>query len=462
MAGIFKNDKFVLLLLCLVYIGISYNVESPTIDTLALMGWLGISQLVFSLIAWMKRGNQFLSPYILFLLTLYMFSYGQSFLWAFGLESERTLIGFYGITIPEIFKAQIWTIVMLAFFQIGASYYVDNYVHNYNVDNVAADTTNKLKRIGWILFVVSVIPYTSETIQDLIISMTKGYGAIYGAGKVGFDNIAGFIADYFMPSVICLFIVYRNNRVMRNFLLSIIGLNIIAILLTGGRSNAVILMSLVLIMYNYLVRRFTRKWIIVGVVGGFFLLQILAVVANVRTDAGRSASVSEVKLENNGAVDAVAEMGSTMFCLIKSQDIVPSKEDYRYGKSYLYSFTTIIPNLGFWAIHPATKESNLGDWLTAELGLGYGTGFSMCAEAYVNFGYLCFLAFFFWGIFLAKVFGRIEISVKTTDYALLAFLLILFWFFLKLPRNNFINLVRPIFFVAGPIYLYCKKITTRK
>lgn len=150
-----------------------------------------------------------------------------------------------------------------------------------------------------------------------------------------------------------------------------------------------------------------------------------------------------------------------MFCLIKTRNLVPEKQDYRYGKSYLYAFTSIIPNLGFWDIHPAKKEANLSDWLTDSLGLDYGTGFSMCAEAFANFGYLGFIAFFFWGWFMASILGKIEWSVQTRNYAQMAFLLILFWFFLTLPRNNFINLIRPIFFVAGPIYLYCTKFSKR-
>ena len=166
-------------------------------------------------------------------------------------------------------------------------------------------------------------------------------------------------------------------------------------------------------------------------------------------------------LKVNGAVDAVAEMGGTMFCLIKTMNLVPDYQDYRYGKSYVYAFTSLIPNFGFWEIHPAKKESNLSEWLTNSLGLNYGTGFSMCAEAYANFGYLCFIVFFLWGWFIEGLFGRIETSIIRKDYALLAFLLILFWFFLTLPRNNFINLVRPLFFIAGPIYLYCGKLKVK-
>lgn len=457
----FNREKILLILICIVYAIIGYTTDRPTMNSLSMMGWFGLIQLIYCIISWIKRGNQFISPYIIFLLSLYVFSFGQSFLWAFDLEFDRTLINFYGITIPEIFDAQVLTLIMLAFFHIGASFWMTKRNTYANSLSISVDYTPQLKRIGWLLFIVSAIPYASETIHDMVISMTKGYGAVFGEGKVGLDNLTSFISGYFIPSVICLFIVYKDYKVVRSFFLGILLLNVAAILITGGRSNAVILLSLLIIMYHYLVKQFTRKWILVGGVGALLLLQVLAYVANVRTERDRNVDFDGIKIESNAAVDAIAEMGGTMFCQIKTMELVPSYEPYRYGKSYLYSFTTLIPNFGFWAIHPAKKESNLGDWLTDALGLGYGTGFSMCAEAYANFGYFGFIIFFFWGWFLASVFGKIELSAQTKNYALMAFLLILYWYFLKLPRNNFINLVRPLFFVAGPIYLYCTKLDKR-
>lgn len=444
-----------------VYTIIGCITDNPTIHSLSMMGWFGIIQLVYCIICWMKRGNQFISPYIVFLLTLYVFSYGQSFLWAFGLEFERTLIGFRGVIIPEIFKAQVLTIIMLAFFQIGASYYCIK-IKNINNNAISANVTFRFKKIGWILFAISVLPYSIETYSNMLLSLTSGYGALYGGtAKIGLANWSGIIADYCIPSLICLYIAYRQHPLMRRIITLFFLINIIAILITGGRTFAVILLALVIILYNYLVKRFTRKWLVVGCFGVFFLLQILSYVASVRTESGRGASMESVRIENNGAVDAVAEMGGTMFCLIKTMNLVPEHQSYRYGRSYMYAFTSVIPNLGFWDIHPAKKEANLSDWLTDSLGLDYGTGFSMCAEAYANFGYLCFVVFFFWGRFIASLFGKIEISAQMHNYALMAFLLILFWFFLTLPRNNFINLIRPVFFIAGPIYLYCTKKSRR-
>lgn len=469
LAMLFRQEKIILILLCVVYTLIGYYAEQPFKSHLGLMGWLGTIQLVYCVMSWVKRGNQFISPYIIFLLSLYVFSFGQSFLWAFGLEAKRTLIGYYGITVSDIFYAQVLTLIMLAFFHIGASFWFTRNIgqvseqieieSDTNEETYVDDRTFRLRQIGWLIFVISVVPYTMETIQNLITSMSMGYGALYrGEEKIGMDNMAGFVSDFFIPSVICLFISYKNNKWIRRFFLGVLSLNIVAILLIGGRSNAVILLAILIILYNYLIKKIDKKWFFVGVFGIFLLLQILTFIANIRSEKGRTVNISNIKFESKAAADAVAEMGGTMFCLIKTMDIVPNKQSYRYGKSYLYSFTTLIPNLGFWKIHPAKKESNLGVWLTNYLHLGYGTGFSMCAEAYVNFGYFSFIVFFIWGWFLASIFGKIEMTARTQNYVLMAFLLILFWYFLKLPRNSFINLVRPIFFVAGPIYLYCTKI----
>lgn len=456
MDALFRSDRSILIIFSFISLLVGWGTPSPTLESLSLMGWICMFQFLYSIISWIKKGNQLLSPYIIFLITLYVFSTGQSFLWALGFESKRTLIGFYGVTIDEIFKAQIFTQIMLAFFQIGASTFMAKIlVIRIPKETIVIDS-NKLKKVGWILFIISVMPYSQMIIMRLLLSLSQGYGALFELEeKVGFDNLGGFIADYFIPSIICLFIAYRKNKPMRSFITIVLIVNIIAILITGGRSNAVILIALLLVMYNYLVRKFERKTIFLGIFGAFFLLQILAYVGSARSEHGRSSNFNELKFEDNAAIDAIAEMGSTMFCLIKTQNLVPDKFDYKYGKSYAYSFATLIPNIGIWEIHPAKKESNLSNWLTETLGLSFGTGYSMCAEAYINFGYFCFVAFFFWGYFLANIFGKIEFSAKTGDLATLAFLLILFWFFLKLPRNNFINLVRPIFFVAGPIYLYC-------
>jgi len=202
-----KQEKIILLIMSVVYAIIGFTTEAPSMSSLSIMGWLGLLQIVYSIVSWIKRGNQFVSPYVIFLIALYVFSFGQSFLWAFGLEPERTLVGYQGITILSIFNAQVLTLIMLALFHVGASFYLTRQKRGKNISYMGTDYSKRLKQIGWSLFLLSLGPYITETINDMILSLTKGYGAIYeGESAVGLDNWSGFLAGYFIPSVICLFI----------------------------------------------------------------------------------------------------------------------------------------------------------------------------------------------------------------------------------------------------------------
>lgn len=141
-----------------------------------------------------------------------------------------------------------------------------------------------------------------------------------------------------------------------------------------------------------------------------------------------------------------------MFCQIWTADILSKTNDYRYGSSYAYTMTSIIPNFGFWKIHPAKKHANLGEWLTEQKGLSFGTGYSMVAEAYINFWMFGALMMMFLGFGLTKFFGMLGNAINGHNVAFTAFILVLFWFGLSIPRNSFIGVIRAIFYFALPIY----------
>lgn len=452
-------DRVIFIISCIASLVVGLAVDAPNFNMLRLYGIWGCLSLALSIYTWKKRGNDVISPYIVFLVVLYTFSMGQSLLYAINVVSDRDLDGFWGITSRDIFEGEWLSLCMLSMFHVGALCVKDKVritdAHDCNQYDIS---NNKLKSVGWFLFIISVYFYVKKSITDLVFSLTFGYGALYErTADIGIAHIDAFFVDLFIPSLLCLYISYNQNKRIRNFVTSIFVFNILTILMTGGRSNAVILISILLILYNTLIRKFNKRDFVFIGIGGIVLLSVLSFISSTRNDAGRSFSNANVEVSNNAAFDAVAEMGSSMMCLIWTEKQIPAGEDYRYGKTYLYSFTTIIPNLGFWDIHPAKKESNMGDWLTEKIGVSFGTGYSMCAEAYANFGYLGILAFFFLGYFFAYIFGLINTAKSRHDYVLLAFLLIIFWFALKLPRNSFINIIRPFFYYAGPIYLYCKR-----
>ncbi|WP_370788687.1 O-antigen polysaccharide polymerase Wzy [Bacteroides nordii] len=457
-----KKIRVLLVLLTLTFGILCYSelVSNIDFEILRVMGLLGTIQLFYSVWSWKSIGREIINPYVFFLLALYLFSFGQSFLYIFNIVSEkRDLLGFQGITIDEIFNAQKMTLFMLSFFHIGAICFVRNKKELLNTSYNNINYIYRIRKLGWFLFVVSIIPYYWDLIETLLISMASGYGAIYERNAaIGISQIDKYIADYFIPSLICLFVGYSNDKRVKSLVIGICTVNIVAILLTGGRTPAVILVALLILLYHYCVKKISFKGILVLSIFSFLFLSLLSVVSYLRSQEERSieAYLRYDVSGNNAAVDALAEMGGTMFCLIKTKDIVPLYENYRYGRSYLYSFTTFIPNIGFWEIHPAKREANLGEWLTNALRLSYGTGYSMCAEAYINFGGCCWIIMFFLGGLFGNLLG-IENKRLKEDLALLIFSLIIFWFCLKITRNSFIGFVRIFFYYALPAYYIIKK-----
>lgn len=457
-----KKIRVLLVLLTLTFGILCYSelVSNIDFEILRVMGLLGAIQLFYSVWSWKSIGREIINPYVFFLLALYLFSFGQSFLYIFNIVSEkRDLLGFQGITIDEIFNAQKMTLFMLSFFHIGAICFVRNKKELLNTSYNNINYIYRIRKLGWFLFVVSIIPYYWDLIETLLISMASGYGAIYERNAaIGISQIDKYIADYFIPSLICLFVGYSNDKRVKSLVIGICTVNIVAILLTGGRTPAVILVALLILLYHYCVKKISFKGILVLSIFSFLFLSLLSVVSYLRSQEERSieAYLRYDVSGNNAAVDALAEMGGTMFCLIKTKDIVPLYENYRYGRSYLYSFTTFIPNIGFWEIHPAKREANLGEWLTNALRLSYGTGYSMCAEAYINFGGCCWMIMFFLGGLFGNLLG-IENKRLKEDLALLIFSLIIFWFCLKITRNSFIGFVRIFFYYALPAYYIIKK-----
>lgn len=448
----------ILAALCLANSVLYSTTVNPSHADLTLQGIIGLCQFIVSLISWQKKNGNIISPYVIFLIVLYIFSLGQALMYPLGITTEYDLSWYLDITAKELYNAQHYTLYMLSCFHIGALLTKDTRIEVSLEKKVLDQTKNhRIRQVGWTLFCISIIPYYSELISDMVLSISQGYSSIYGHNvKIGISNILGFISELFVPSIVCLFIAYKESKPVIITISCIIFLNVIVILITGARTNAVILIALYILLFHYSIRPIKKKELILILIGGVCLLSILSSIRLNRDDSSKETFGSFTQITANGAANAIGEMGSSMFCLVKTMEYVPAFEEYRYGRSYLYAFSTLIPNIGFWEIHPARKESNLGDWLTDLLSLNYGTGFSMCAEAYINFGKLCWLFMFVFGYVIVKLLGLVDVAVKRNDASLFIFSIVIFWFCLSLPRSPFIILVRPIFFYALPIYYLCR------
>ena len=59
-----------------VYAIVGYTTDYPTMQSLSMIGWFGLVQLIYCIMSWMTRGNQFISPYTLYLFLWSVFLVG--------------------------------------------------------------------------------------------------------------------------------------------------------------------------------------------------------------------------------------------------------------------------------------------------------------------------------------------------------------------------------------------------
>lgn len=116
------------------------------------------------------------------------------------------------------------------------------------------------RRIGIFLFTVSCVPYFYILISNMMFAMTYGYGALYAEeGAVGISQIGRYVGDYCVPSVICLFIGFKDQKRVRLIVYFICSLIIVVTLLTGYRTYGVILALLLILLRHFVVKKISIK-----------------------------------------------------------------------------------------------------------------------------------------------------------------------------------------------------------
>ena len=431
-------------------------------EGMKIMGVLGIIQMVYSIGCWFGLTSSMLTPYTVFLFSAYIFTFGQSFLFIFDkVTPDRDLTELF---LPSaLIPAQYLTLVFLNFFNIGAILSVKKTRRSYlfpeqilKNEQATERQVKGIRTVGKFFLAISIVPYIIERVKLFFIVSTLGYSGIYiQEAKVGIFNILNILSQYFIPGVLCLLLV-ETVRTRRNIWLLILVAEACFWLFTGGRSVGVIIASILLLYYHICVKPIEfKRAILIGVVS-FFFVSLLGIVSETRTDV--NADISQILKEgfgnSNAFFDALSEMGSSMYPMAATMEVVPQSEGYRNGSTYLYAASSIIPNLGFWDLHPAMKNANMNQWLQDVMNLNYGPGYSIVAEAYINFGSLGFIIM----LILGFCFGRIlTVVVNDKSNPLLLVLSFVFcYLIIKTVRNSFLATVRSVVYYILPIYIYVR------
>lgn len=452
-----------LLTICAIYYS---NISDYNYESLKVLGGFALIQLIFILYSWKRLTGSIFDAYIIFIGTCYAFSLTQPILELFnGVSPVRSIITHYNYPFDIYCQATFVSYYFILFFHIGA---VASYKKSiFGARPISSDIyeidQKCIYKVAFYFALLSFPGYMYNTIVNMVISATEGYGAIY-AEDSGRLKILGLIGDYYVPAIICMYFASAAlNRKKKQTMFIIFITVFIPPLIIGGRSNAIIILAILFLIYTFF-HKVNKKVLLYAGVGIYIIFTAFAVIAGNR--GGGAAAYKSIKLNDeekgNPVLFTLSEMGGSLQPLMNTMHIIPDQQNFRYGQSYLYATTTIIPNVGIWKIHPATKYSNLGKWLKEYLNLPYGPGFSIVAEAYYNFGYFGFIIMFIFGFAFARILSNASRSNLYVNPIKTVMSLVFLWLTIKLARNSFEFAVRAFVYYYFPMYWLMKYVAKKQ
>lgn len=461
-----------ILITIIIFLKTSYTDELSIVGvgtherTLLLNGILGWIILALFLAAWKMLTGELFSLFTFFFVFFAFFNYGQSLIYVFVNDyvSDRSL--YLYASEQQIIEAQYFTLLCMCTFCIGAVLAANPPPKIERNEYKEGAIINSLAFVGTLLFIFSFPAFLYDTYSTIMTVRSGGYLALYGYGDGAaavstVSKMLSFLASYFIPSLICLFAANKDYKARRYIILFTLLFCAFCDLYAGLRTSAMGILIIIMFLLHRLVKPINKLQFSVMVVGGYFLAVFLNVISDMRALSNRSivmylqqfllSSTSESPI-----VKIVTELGWSMFPLTAVMNLFPVSYPFACGTTYLYAFTSIIPNIGIWSVHPATLYSDGPNWLMKALKMLYGPGFSVTAEAFRNFGWLGFIFITFLGLFFAKLYLIDNKSTPNSRPDMFVLLLIIFNSTATFARSDFMGFVRPTFFIAIPIYIFVR------
>lgn len=434
--------QILVIIICSVSILVLKNTVSFSIlKKLYYLDWIGIVSIIFTILIYVKRTNQLISPYSLFYIFFILFQFGQSILYAFNIDYEYSIFSYYSNfwdnNLDIVFNGTVYTILCILFFNLGGLLSLKNrYKSKYAIQSQSIMWT------GWIMFGVSFVPTIFSLMNEIRYSMLYGY-------KTSLDLItSNNLVIFFVPSCILLVLYYiksLRNKMILIFLKTILLLYSIGLFIVGGRTEGVaIVVILILIQITLQNKKLNIiKYMKIGIIG-LLLLIIITSVSDFRDESDKSLGqfvqiISEHATNDNPLFLVIGEMGWSANPLYMTMNIMENDFGYKYGESYSAALMTAIPTKldPTGTIEQFYEKASLGRWLTTYTRLSFGVDYSMIAESFYNFGYYGSIIIVIFGYIFGRIFAFLNEDKDNFSIYQWYIKFALLYAIVTLPRRSF-------------------------
>lgn len=420
--------------------------------------WVGIFLLFFILVTWYKITGLILSPYTIFIGFLFLFNFGQCFMWGVGIHTS-TEIGqepiFPGFRFPnnnDIINTQIFILLSIMMFHLGAIFSPLGY-SNFQYHKKEEDLyTLKAVYVTSVLISILSIPVTLySSIQSLNIAKQYGYKALYYGELIYSASLPVFLDVFnmmFFPSLVGLLIGSKFSRKTRTFVFVVFVSYLLINLLSGDRGSWIYKLVILIWLFHKCFKPLNFRKICKQLIVFIISLYLIYGIVNLR-DVGLShlnqeMIVSAFSFEKFPLIIAIFEMGGsmkpTMMLLMYGWNVWP------YENTYILALLGMVTNKVIYFLD--IPFSLISTWFSQDyLGLTYGAGFSIIAEALLNFGpYIAPLFMVILG-FVISSFIYVDKKMEYSKYPLR-------YFFVTGTLHNFLYVVRNYFHLPLKEWFY--------
>lgn len=388
---------------------------------------------IWSVWSWKTISGKMVDPYMLFLLAMIVFNGGQVILELFHLNKNGLL--------NDVFPAHLMVVTLL----ITALGFCGMHLGALTASVSSPerripkiiDSARECRLIGWILLAISFVPLLLFLKSSAQTVMSMGYMGLYQTDTTsGVASIPRVLSVFVAPGICFILVGSRRIRINRWICVIVATIYVLGNLMVGNRGESTMLFAAFGWLWHRTIKPLPGKRIVV--VSLILILVVLPFVGATRTLSGKERFSPQAMIERcmsreNLGLQIITEMGNTLRIVAYALDMVPSKRSMDYGKEYVSSLLTLIPG-AYWA-----SEQTYSSWLVWQVApafaaKGGGLGFSVIAEAYMNFGWPgVFIVLWILGYAIARLAFWAE---KVDDPARLALVASVLAFLLIYPRGT--------------------------
>ncbi|MDC3411851.1 O-antigen polysaccharide polymerase Wzy [Terrihalobacillus insolitus] len=397
----------------------------------------------------------------LLLAVQFVFFGGNSILKLFNFDSKDHFTG-YALTDNDYVITNSIIILAILFFVFGAAISKTKKGKIRIVTKKIVYSNDNLNISGLILLIVGMVSFLIDFDISWFVSSYKGFGE---------TTLFRLLWSVCLPTS---GFVYATSNKRHNKIIGFIVLLFISFLyiLMGNRGYSISLFLTIVWLYDNQVKKISKvkliftSLLIIFIIGLFFQMKEFTI----QQKLSIFDNIKNIQLESV-FLSLFEESSVTYRTLIYTIQSIPLEKGFDWGLSYLWAFTTIIPNIFGTSIHPSLLYyQNPSEWIAwtyspIQASLGYGFGFSNIGEAYFNFGLIgVIIVMFIFGFFIAKLSRSTNTNSLNQRYKIIITAILISNIFWSI-RNSLSSVVRDAFYqyiLLVIILVFIKMISKKK